>query len=103
MKPGMFVNFYIKDIIFRKNKVILTQILRDSLWDTISVDDIVSGKVIAIKPFGVLVQLDEETIGLIQNTYLQKNKVDLYIGQLIDVKVTSLMKDERKINLSFAK
>lgn len=103
MKPGMNVNFYIKDIITRKNKVIATQILRDSLWDTIKVDDIVKGKVIAIKPFGALVQLDEETNGLIQNTYLQKNKIELKYGQDIEVKVTSLMKDERKINLSFVK
>ncbi len=103
LRPGMEVNFYIKDIITRKNKVISTQILRDSLWDTIKVDDIVKGKVIAIKPFGALIQLDEETNGLIQNTYLQKNKIELRLGQEIEVKVTSLMKDERKINLSFVK
>lgn len=103
MKPGMYINFYIKDIITRKNKIISTQILRDSLWDTIKVDDNVKGKVIAIKPFGALIQLDEETNGLIQNTYLQKNKIDLSVGQEIEVKVTSIMKDERKINLSFVK
>lgn len=103
MKPGMYVNFYIKDIISRKNKVILTQILRNSLWDSIKVDDVVNGKVIAIKPFGALIQLDEETNGLIQNTYLQKNKIDLTLGQMIEVRVTSIMKDERKINLSLAK
>ncbi len=100
LKPGMMVNFYVKDIITRKNKIISTQILRDSLWDTIKVDDTVKGKVIAIKPFGALIQLDEETNGLIQNTYLQKNKIELKLGQEIEVKVTSIMKDERKINLS---
>lgn len=103
MKPGMYVNFYIKDIITRKNKVILTQILRESLWDSIKVDDVVKGKVISIKPFGALIQLDEETNGLIQNTYLQKNKIDLKLGQEVDVRVTSIMKDERKINLSLVK
>jgi len=100
LRPGMDVNFYVKDIITRKNKIILTQIIRESLWDTIKVDDVVKGKVIAIKPFGALIQLDEETNGLIQNTYLQKNKIDLKLGQDIEVKVTSIMKDERKINLS---
>lgn len=104
LKPGMFVNFYIKDIISRKCKIILTQILRESsLWDEIKVDDIIKGKVISIRPFGALIQLDEETNGLIQNTYLQKNKINLEIGQIIDVRVTSLMKDERKINLSLIK
>lgn len=100
LRPGMGVNFYVKDVITRKNKVIATQILRDSLWDTIKVDDIVKGKVIAIKPFRALIQLDEETNGLIQNTYLQKNKIELHVGQEIEVRVTSIMKDERKINLS---
>jgi ribosomal protein S1 len=100
LKPGMEINFYIKDIITRKNKIISTQILRESLWDTIKIDNIVKGKVIVIKPFGALIQLDEETNGLIQNTYLQKNKIDLRVGQEIEVKVTSIMKDERKINLS---
>lgn len=100
MKPGMNVNFYIKDIITRKSKVILTQIIRESLWDSIKINDIIKGKVIAIKPFGALIQLDEETNGLIQNTYLVKNKIELKVGQEIEVKVTSIMKDERKINLS---
>jgi ribosomal protein S1 len=103
LKPGIEVDFYIKDIITRKNKIISTQILRDSLWDTIRIEDIVKGKVIAIKPFGALIQLDEETNGLIQNTYLQKNKIELHVGQEIEVRVTSIMKDERKINLSFVK
>jgi small subunit ribosomal protein S1 len=100
MRPGMYVNFFIKDIISKKNKIILTQILRESLWDNIKVDDVVKGKVISIKPFGALIQLDEETNGLIQSNYLQKNKIDLEIGQEIEVRVTSIMKDERKINLS---
>ena len=100
LKPGMLIDFYIKDIITKRNKVILTQIIRESLWDTIKIDDEIRGVVIAIKPFGVLVQLDEETNGLIQKTYLLKNKIELRVGQEINVRVTSLMKDERKINLS---
>jgi len=103
MKPGMHVNFFIKDIIMKKNKVILTQIIRESLWDNIKIDDTIIGKVIVIKPFGALIQLDDETNGLIQNTYLQKNKIDLKIGQDVEVKVTSIMKDERKINLSLVR
>ena len=103
LKPGMKIDFYIKEIISRKDKIILTQIIRDSLWDTIKVDDIVKGKVIVIKPFGALIQLDEETNGLIQNTYLQKNKIDLKVGQDVEVRVTSIMRDERKINLSLVK
>ena len=103
MKPGMGVNFYIKDIIVPKNKIILTQILRKSLWDSIKVGNILNGKVIAIKNFGALIQLDEETNGLIQSNILNKHKVELKVGDTIEVKVLSLMKDDRKINLGLNK
>jgi small subunit ribosomal protein S1 len=101
MKPGMCVNFYIKDIILQKNKIILTQILRKSLWDTIKIGQTLNGKVIAIKNFGALIQLDDETNGLIQSNILTKYKTDLKVGDVIEVKVLSLMKDDRKINLGF--
>jgi ribosomal protein S1 len=113
MKPGMFVNFFIKDIILKKNKIILTQILRESLWDKIRIDEdnryyfhgveTINGKVIFLKSFGALIQLDDETNGLIPTTYLQKNKIDLKVGQEVEVKVMSIIKDERKINLSLVR
>jgi ribosomal protein S1 len=113
LKPGMFVNFFIKDIILKKNKVILTQIIRESLWDKIRIDednryyfqgvDTINGKVIFLKSFGALIQLDDETNGLIPTTYLQKNKIDLKVGQDVEVRVMSIIKDERKINLSLVR
>ena len=103
MKPGMGVNFYIKDIILSKNKIILTQILRKSLWDSIKIGQVINGKVIAVKNFGALIQLDEETNGLIQSNILTKNKIELKVGDNVEVKVLSLMKDDRKINLGFNK
>lgn len=113
LRPGMFVNFFIKDIILKKNKVILTQIIRESLWDKIRIDednryyfqgvDTINGKVIYLKSFGALVQLDDETNGLIPTTYLQKNKIDLKVGQDVEVRVMSIIKDERKINLSLVR
>ena len=65
--------------------------------------DTIVGKVVVIKPFGALIQLDDETNGLIPNTYLQKNKIELKIGQDVEVSVTSIIKDERKINLSYVR
>lgn len=103
MKPGMGVNFYIKDIIVPKNKIILTQILRKSLWDSIKVGQVLNGKVIAVKTFGALIQLDEETNGLIQSNILTKHKIELKVGDSVEVKVLSLMKDDRKINLGLSK
>jgi len=99
MKPGMYVNFYISDIIVPKNKIIMTQILRESIFKTLKVGDVLNGKVIDIKSFGALIQLDEETNGLIQSNILSKQKVDLKVGERVDVKVLSIMKDDRKVNL----
>jgi len=101
--PGMKINFYIKDIILKKKKIILTQILRKSLWDTIKKDKVLDGKVIAIRPFGALIQLDVETNGLIQNSYIQKNNIKLKKGDNISVVVLSVIKDDRKIYLALNK
>ena len=103
MKPGMYVNFYISDIIVPKNKIIMTQILRESIFKTLKVGDIINGKVIDIKSFGALIQLDEETNGLIQSNILSKQKVELKVGDNVDVKVLSIMKDDRKVNLGLTK
>lgn len=103
IKPGMPISFYIKDVIVKKNKVILTQIIRESLWDNIWKDKILKGKVIDIKPFGALIQLDEETNGLVQRSYMQKNNISLKIGDEINVKVLLVIKDDRKIYLSVAR
>jgi len=99
MKPGMYLDFYISDIIVPKNKIIMTQILRESIFKTLKVGDILNGKVIDVKTFGALIQLDDETNGLIQSNILSKQKIDLKQGDRVEVKVLSIMKDDRKINL----
>lgn len=103
IKPGMKIAFYVKEIIVKKQKIILTQILRESLWDTIKKDTILNGKVLTIKPFGVLVKLDDETNGLIQSSYIQKNNIKIKSGDKVSVKVLSIMRDERKIYLAINK
>ena len=103
MKPGMYVNFYISDIIVPKNKIIMTQILRESIFKTLKVGDILNGRVIDIKSFGALISLDDETNGLIQSNILSKQKIDLKQGDKVEVKVLSIMKDDRKINLGLNK
>jgi small subunit ribosomal protein S1 len=102
IQPGTSIDFYIKDVIKGGQQIILTQILQESLWDTVRVGDVLKGKVFSIKPFGALVELDYETNGLIQTTYL--NKVDKKIkeGDVLDVVVISIIRDERKIYLTFA-
>ena len=88
--------------VIKNNKIILTQILKESLWDTIKVGKILTGKIRDIKNFGALIQLDEETTGLIQTTYINKYSKKLNIGDEIKVKVISLIRDDRKIYLNFA-
>ena len=107
----MFVNFFIKDIILKKNKVILTQIIRESLWDKIRIDednryyfqgvDTIMGKVIFLKSFGALIQLDDETNGLIPTTYLQKNKIDLQVGQEVEAGQTLIVVSAMKMESEY--
>jgi len=100
VQPGMEVTFYVRDIL-KGNKIILSQFLRESLWDKIKVGQIKDGKVKSIKSFGVLVELDPETTGLIQNTYIQKADKKLEVGKEVKVKVISVIRDDRKIYLDF--
>jgi len=102
IKPGTPIEFYVRDIL-KGDKVILSQMLRESLWDSIRVNQIRVGKVRAIKPFGALIALDDETTGLIQNTYIDKSGKTLKIGDTVNVKIVSVIKDDRKIYLDFAK
>ena len=99
IKPGTEVEFYVKDIAKKGRQIILTQILRESVWDKIRVGQEYDAKVISVKNFGVLVALDEETLGLIQNTYIQKSGKTFTSQEQIKVKVISVIKDDRKIYL----
>jgi predicted RNA-binding protein with RPS1 domain len=102
IKPGSIIEFYIKDIIKGGQQIILTQKLEDSLWDTIRVGDKLKGNVVSIKPFGALISLDYETNGLIQTTYINKNQKNIKAGDVIDVLVISIIRDDRKIYLTFS-
>ena len=96
-KPGYMIDFYIKEII--KNKIILTQINKTTLWDTIEIGQLLLGKVKDNKQFGTLVSLDDETLGLIHISDLEKNNTTLEIGQQIKVRVLSVERGNRKIFL----
>jgi len=100
IKPGFEIDFYIEDVL-KGNRIILTQNLIETLWDTIRVGQIKEGIVKAVKPFGALVSLDVKTTGLIQNTYIEKAKKSLNFNDKVTVKVVSVIKNERKIYLSF--
>ena len=100
VKPGVVIGFYIKEKL--KDRLILTRVVRETIWDTIRAGKIYDGKVKDNKSFGALIQLDEETQGLIHTAELEKAGVKLTNGETIRVKVLAVVRDERKIFLTLA-
>jgi len=100
IKPGTQIEFYIKEVI--KDKIILTQILRETLWDTIKNGQIINGVVRDNKQFGTLVLLDDETIGLIHTSEMEKIGKSLSPDDKVVVKVLAVDRTNRKIFLTLA-
>lgn len=97
--PGTEIDFYVKEII-KDSKIILTQIQKDSLWDDISAGDLIEGDVRDQKNFGVLINLDDETVGLIHTSEKEKvSNVDYTKGNRVWVKVLAVDRMNRKIFL----
>jgi len=105
IKPGFEIEFYIKEIIKDRGnyKIILTQILRETLWDTITNGQMIDGTVKAVKQFGTLVNLDEETVGLIHTSEMDKIRKNFSAGDNVKVKVLAVDRMSRKIFLTTAK
>jgi len=99
---GTPIEFYVKDVI-KNNKIILTQVYNDSLWDTIEVGQKIEGTVIDVKPFGAIIKLDDETIGLIQTIYIEKFNQTLQPNYVVKVKVISVIRETRKIYLDITR
>jgi ribosomal protein S1 len=105
IKPGFNIEFYIKEIVKERGKapkIILTQIIRDTIWDNIRNGQILDGLIKDVKPFGTLVKLDDETVGLIHTSEMDKLKRKFEAGQQLKVKVISVDRSSRKIFLTVA-
>jgi ribosomal protein S1 len=74
--------------------------LRETLWDNIKNGQIIDGVVKDVKQFGTLVNLDEETVGLIHTSEMEKIKRSFISGQELKVKVLSVDRMSRKIFLT---
>jgi len=98
--PGFGIEFFIKEII--KDRIILTQILRETIWDTIKIGQIFTGKIKDTKQFGTLVSLDSETVGLIHTSEMEKTNRKFSIGDNIKVRVISVDRPNRKIFLTLS-
>jgi len=108
IKPGFEIEFYIKEIVKdakgdpTRDKIILTQILRETLWDTIKNGQTLKGVVKDTKQFGTLINLDDETVGLIHTSEMEKLNKKFNVGQDLNVKVLSVDRSSRKIFLTIA-
>lgn len=103
IKPGFEIEFYVKDIIKQKGKrfkIILTQIIRETLWDNIEPGQIIEGIVKSVKRFGTLVNLDEETVGLIHTSEMERKGKSFEKGDTVKCKVISEDRNARKIFLT---
>ena len=102
IKPGFEIEFYIKEIVRESKhpKIILTQILRETLWDTIKNGQTLNGVVKDTKQFGTLINLDDETVGLIHTSEMEKLGKKFTSGQELKVKVLSVDRSSRKIFLT---
>jgi ribosomal protein S1 len=104
IKPGFEIEFYIKEIVKggKTDKIILTQILRETLWDNVKNGQVLDGTIKDVKQFGTLVTLDDETVGLIHTSEMEKLGKKFTSGQDIKVKVLSVDRSSRKIFLTIA-
>ena len=100
IEPGMQLPFIVKSIDNKKNRVFGTQILSESLWDKLEIGHKLTGKINNIKPFGLLVDLDYETKGLIHKSNMENKQYT--IGDSVEVKVTNVNKSNRQVTLNFA-
>lgn len=98
---GTQIDFYIKEVL--ENKIILTQIQRESLWDTIQVNEKYEGIVKDVKSFGTLVSIDNETVGLLNTAEVAKLGKPLVKGDSVSVRIVDINRMGRKIILSLAK
>ena len=97
--PGSRIDFYVKEVI-KKDKIILTQILTESLWDNIEMNDELTATIKEHKPFGTLVILDSDTLGLIHTSEQSSEVKKSNVGDKVEVKVIALDRDNRNIFLS---
>lgn len=108
IKPGYPIQFYVKDVVInhkdvKKNRVFLTQVERESLWDSISTGHKMAGKVVAVKDFGLMISLDFETKGLLHKSVLDRGLTEYKIGEMLDIRVTNVNKNNRQITLALQK
>jgi 4-hydroxy-3-methylbut-2-enyl diphosphate reductase len=110
VKKGDVIDVYIKELDKEAGRISLGY-RKDSEnpWEKFrneySIGDVVSAKVVSITPFGAFAQIIDGVDGLIHISQLADKRVDdvkeiVQIGQTVDVKITDVDYDKKRISIS---
>ena len=95
---GESIPFLIKDIVGQT--VYLSQVEKESLWDSIYTGQTLTGTVHSVKDIGLFVSLDYETRGLLHSSVLTSSLDSYQKGQKLEVVVVAINKAKRQITLN---
>ena len=103
IKPGMEVDFYIKEII-NNFKIILTQFYKESPWENADIKykplQVVTGKVLSIEEYGAFVEIEPGISGLLHVSELDKT---LKEGHSVNIRINKIDKVNKKVYLNTVK
>jgi 4-hydroxy-3-methylbut-2-enyl diphosphate reductase len=110
VKVGDVIEVYIKDLDKEAGRISLGyRRNEDNPWEKFrneySIGDVVSAKIVSITPFGAFAQIIEGVDGLIHISQLADKRVDdvkeiVKVGQTVDVKITDVDYDKKRISIS---
>ena len=107
---GQVVQVYIKELDVEKRRISLGY--KTAEMDTwvqftakYKVGDIVSAKIVSLMPFGAFAEVYEDVDGLIHISRISTTRINspadvLTVGQIVDVKITEIDEENRKVALS---
>ncbi len=107
---GQVVQVYIKELDVEKRRISLGyKTVEMDTWVQFTtkyhVGDVVSAKIVSIMPFGAFAEVYEDVDGLIHISRISTTRINspadvLTVGQVVDVKITEIDMENRKVALS---
>ena len=107
---GQEISVYIKELDAEKRRISLGYKTEDmDSWfkftQQYNVGDVVSAKIVSIMPFGAFAEVFEDVDGLIHISRISTQRINspadvLSVGQVVDVKITEIDNENRKLALS---
>ena len=107
---GQVVQVYIKELDVEKKRISLGyKTVEMDTWvqftTKYNVGDIVPAKIVSLMPFGAFAEVYEDVDGLIHISRISSERINspadvLSVGQIVDVKITEIDEENRKVALS---